>query len=1253
MPETDGLAPDLARKVREYDADVAALLPDEESVALRDAYYRELSERRRAAEETKKAGEALSKSYGSQTLPLAHSFRRAQMLEDALGKAIHDPRAWAKKTATDYVNATEDPTREDVDRILTFGERLSTFQAKYLMNVDVSTEAIRRKEVEEAGFFKRVAMVGMAGLDEASKWSTLGLRDKIREDLSRPPVPFGGLITGKESREPGRDVVAEVAELRGAVAAEMPVATAVAETIGAVGAMGASVPMLAKAVARGLVRAGMNPQIAARIAGPLVLAAEGTAVTGDPEEGAVMGAFGAIAGPVARSLRKVGGEGWFSRGSAEALGFTTGSSLIGLVREGGIDLEVESANALAGFVLGAMSKRGTAISQRLVEEYTRSAKELTVDLLEADFARARMVDAVKRVSSESRPAGQSEKYYEAWDKKIQREAETVVDALLKKRETTLSVPAPRWTTREQSGIDPMLKGPEVPVEIAPLREPTLGPLEVATQPPVPPARTGGGIYLPSLLGGTTREVASGAAKIVGFPRRAAEAVATFADKAVRVAWEKTKAGIERLTGEPLPSVRFGKIGERIHRFTGEKQEAREVARFALKDLSVSDNGRPLTDAQKETVFRYFTGEGDRASVAKEVGEAYAKTVDEYRAQRTANQRTLMELGGLSKETYEKWEGRWLPRRFRVIEEGKEAGGGRAGVNQGRIFRRKTLSPEKRQELDEIRDPGPVVAHGLANQRTSIAAFKALRDFAADPKLSSETWRKGLDKDPLPNERWRYGDLAGKYVTPRIAREVKGLFGAKDGGILEKVGELLDGLLSDYKMLLTAGNPATHVRNIGGTVVFKELDHFSALDPSNLSHSLAGLKAMRAEKGATVDIGGTAMSARDLKLAALRERVLASDFISTEVMDLASTIARRAGDTWRSKVRNYLAEKGELLKRGKIASAIPGTEIASALYRLEDTVTKMGSFVKKLRSGMSAEQAGAAVRGAYQTFGEGVIPALYKRIGPLGRQIAPPFLSFPEQAARIFARAAIEKPVTTALVASALIEGSNAISRAAGLSEKDEENLRKILPPWMAPGPLRPAVKGDKNEGVYSIVDLSYTVPIGADIEATLRTLAGERDQRTPFGLSPGPLATAIYEWVAGKTLFTGKPYIPEGASEAETARLKRRQLGMTLIPGPFLPGGRTQTQLSEVAEEEKGLLRLSRFGGVTIRNVKVKEQAQARLRSLIAEQRRQVQRLEYLGRDKRMSEADKATERENLKSEIRARVVEIREVREALKRATE
>lgn len=743
------------------------------------------------------------------------------------------------------------------------------------------------------------------------------------------------------------------------------------------------------------------------------------------------------------------------------------------------------------------------------------------------------------------------------------------------------------------------------------------------------------------LGGATRATAQGAADLIGLPSKALHKGLAAADTAIGKVVERVRAGIERLTGEPLRGTlgrgrglgHFTGIDRReaIARFQAGKRASQVRAGFAARDLALGETGQRLTKEQGDVVMRYFEGGAEVADVATAVGPKYAKMAEKYARARDRNEAEALELGGISQETFDKFTTgpvRYLTRRYEVVEQGKaDTGpgiGSRSGVNPGRTYRRKDLSPEQRAALGEIRDPAVAMAHTLARQDALLGALRFMRDASLDPTAASteRPTGRGWTDAPLPNDRQRYGLLAGKYVKKSVKDEVDGMVGGRPGGVLEVVGDVYDGLYSSWKYASTALNPATHVRNIAGNAIFKELDHYSWGDPGNLKHTLEAINVIRATEAGPM---------RDFRLKAIEERLLHADFVSTEVLDLANEVAKTAGVSWKEKVQNYLADKAEHAKAARVVQAIPGTELAGRLYAMEDTVTKIGSWIKKIREGQTPEAAAQAVRDAYPVFGEGVLPDIYRRHKNVGRFVLPPFLSFSEQAARIFGRAAVTKPVTTAVVVGALLEGLNALNEAAGLTDEDSEAMKDELPPWLRPGLTRPIVDGDA-KGIFNILDLSTTLPLGNEIENTRSLIKGEERANTPLGMTPPPLVTAVIDFVTGKSLRSGRDTAPPNAFEYEKEAAKEKGLGEALIPSvPYVPGSRSFNRIEDAdraveaarkakaapaeiqrLEEEAASVRLSKWAGVTLKDIdrpEARKRAEARL---MYERKEKLKRLQYL-----------------------------------------
>jgi hypothetical protein len=232
---------------------------------------------------------------------------------------------------------------------------------------------------------------------------------------------------------------------------------------------------------------------------------------------------------------------------------------------------------------------------------------------------------------------------------------------------------------------------------------------------------------------------------------------------------------------------------------------------------------------------------------------------------------------------------------------------------------------------------------------------------------------------IPNDKARYGPLAGKTVHPTVYRDVAGPNGAFSA--TPNVGAFA-AMMKTWKVGMTVMNPATSFRNL-----LSSLFHFSSLSgaplwqPQNWRYIWEAIKDYRK--------GGATWKEMQVK-----------GYLATSYPDV---IALRPGMTAMERVLSKAVED-----QGKMETFLNWlletrpVDIGKRLYRAGDDIAKMASY-KYLREnyGMTPGQAGERIQMFHQDYANvpSWIRAAEKNQG--SNLFWSPFMSFKYEQARIF------------------------------------------------------------------------------------------------------------------------------------------------------------------------------------------------------------------------------------------------------------
>jgi len=453
---------------------------------------------------------------------------------------------------------------------------------------------------------------------------------------------------------------------------------------------------------------------------------------------------------------------------------------------------------------------------------------------------------------------------------------------------------------------------------------------------------------------------------------------------------------------------------------------------------------------------------------------------------------------------------------------------------GKVRVRRQLTQEERTNKGEIDDAAYAIARTGQLMSNDIATYKMYDDIARMPQYVSDQPVEGwvqLSGDKIPKTNiTRYGNLAGKYVSPEVAQDLQDLEKVRDFG-RSSFGSTYSSLLSAWKTGKTALNPAVHVNNIASNVMLYDL---SGANWSSLASAANELR-----KGADSDLY------KQAERLGVFDAGFASQELGREGKKVLDQIERaRPSDNPIDTVLK-IANAGWKYSGGKLIDA----------YQNEDSIFRFGIFLDRLKAGMSPEEAAKESKKWLVDY-EINAPLIQKM-----RNTTHPFISYSYRAIPLLAESAALRPWKYAKWA-AVGYGLNEYGESK--SDADVERERRMMPErqkgtmFGIPGAPPTMVKLPQKEGEPSeYLDVSRYIP-GGDVFATTESET-RNIPLVPQALQPGgPLFDAFTVLAEGKDPFTGRPLegLGIGATDTEKQVNDARIKGAKVITGllPNLPG---------------------------------------------------------------------------------------------------
>lgn len=371
-------------------------------------------------------------------------------------------------------------------------------------------------------------------------------------------------------------------------------------------------------------------------------------------------------------------------------------------------------------------------------------------------------------------------------------------------------------------------------------------------------------------------------------------------------------------------------------------------------------------------------------------------------------------------------------------------------------------------------------------------------FWNDPSIE---WVKVPDTD-IPNTggKKKWGALAGRFVRAQIWRDINETAIAQQPSLWRK-------LLGIWKLNKTARSPVTHMNNVMSNVMFMDMADIRARDLVRGIRSFMKEDAMYREAMEQGAFGNDMMAVEFRKdvlgpmLEELQKQETGSDAGSALTGNL-SAAGIITNHIWNGAKR--IAEKAKAFDQKMID-----------VYRIEDEVFRMATYIRRREMGDTARQAADFARRQFLDYD---IKAPWVQAA---RNSVLPFISYPYRAIPLIAEALAYRPWKLAKY-YALTYGANAI--AYGLDDEgDEERERNSLRKdeqgrlWTGTFRMMRMPWRDAN-GLPVFMDIRRWTPAGDIFDMG----QGSSAWNIPAPLMPGGPIMLAAEFMLNKVGFTGK-----------------------------------------------------------------------------------------------------------------------------------
>lgn len=607
----------------------------------------------------------------------------------------------------------------------------------------------------------------------------------------------------------------------------------------------------------------------------------------------------------------------------------------------------------------------------------------------------------------------------------------------------------------------------------------------------------------------------GAKRVIAHPFRTLDDV--FGAVGLKPAYDKVVGGIGKIIPPSVKRGFLGSAGMEPANFVAYKK-MHEGESIVVRDLTtlVSEKlGKDVTEAETHLLEGLMRGTVDpKHIIPSERNIELLKRYADTRETLDALGEAAVQMNLLKNEAFIQNIGKYLPQYYKGTELeslwSKVTGALKQPIKTiGSRFRPRKINWEelnlttegrmKLREMGAVENPAFSAGKGTLDIGQDLANSRFSRRIANDESMALNAPKTGGregDWVQMPGHK-AYGDLAGKWVHPDVARQVKDLHAWTTKNQALKLYDQMNGL---WKMGKTAYNPSTWARNAYTNAWFFEgATGRSWLDPREWPFFKEG-------------IGEYAKGDGELFRQLERKGLFGRGSADQEVRDdLRKMLAEATG-----------TEEQSML--GKIISS-PGKG-----YRAMDDVNRYLLAKHAHSEGMAIDDVVAFAKK------HGID---YSAVGPVIQMASRvvPFIKYPFKAMPLVAEYLARRPATMAKYPAILAAGAYYAKKRAGWTEEDEKKAKGLMKGtwmenrrlWMVPW------KDDKGRTQY--LDTSFFVPNDAEVD--------------PLS-SP---AVAIIEAAINKDHFMERDIRTDadkasGRSWFKTVDFLVKKLAPSMLPGP-------------------------------------------------------------------------------------------------------
>lgn len=385
------------------------------------------------------------------------------------------------------------------------------------------------------------------------------------------------------------------------------------------------------------------------------------------------------------------------------------------------------------------------------------------------------------------------------------------------------------------------------------------------------------------------------------------------------------------------------------------------------------------------------------------------------------------LGFISKDTFDKHKGTYVPRMYETFELPAEV---QEDLDryQDQVGGKLNLNPfKKKKALDDLsddsknailKDPVYLMAKRMMELDTNSAVMTYINHINRDNKnMVYEGNKPPFNYQKLEGKA--YGALDGKYVPSFVAEDLRGYFFVNKS--LNNMYDVIKGYDRTWarqavKKGLTVFNPFVQLGNFTSNVVFAQM---SGIDFARwFANTGTAIKSLKAKDQDYEDL--------------LAAGLVGSDTLAKDL--------RPNTQKANSLVQTAQAKKDQSLMRKVLAPLQKVNDAAMNLYSGNDDYAKINAYQIFKEQGYSKEE---ALKKVYDGFQNYATVGKFWDVAAKTPVFGNPFQKFSADLARITTNAVTKKPLSTSLYVAGLYMMPQ-ILKEMGISDDDEDELEKEL-----------------------------------------------------------------------------------------------------------------------------------------------------------------------------------------------------------------